>query len=224
MAKPSAETLNKRASGGYVIRLFELGAPLGGVPGCAGYAGGEFRLPIPPQSVKPESRARHFIHPLGAENAVETHGLAPQVLTISGTFGEGLFGGNDGRGWQRDLEALVYFYFTDNYRRNSVREPQIDMAWHDLYKDDHWYVAPEGVPLGAQDKGDPYRETYSLRLSCLRKFDGGAPGASPLLEKISVPAYSSATTASPAYAEYSASSGTASSADTGASVPFGVAP
>ena len=225
MAKPTSETLNKRLAGGYIIRLFELGAPVGSVPGCSGYQGGEFRLPLAPQSIKSESRARTYIHPLGPENAAEVHGLAPQVLTISGTFGEGVFGGNDGRGWQRDLEQLVYYYFTDNYRRNSLRLPQLDMAWHDLYRDDHWYVAPEGVPLGNQDSSSPYRETYNLRLSCLRKFDGGVPGASPLMQKISVANYASATTTSPAYAEYSTAATpearTAASADTGAVMPLG---
>jgi hypothetical protein len=185
MSVPGRVTQFKRDTARYLLRLFLNGSLYqGSVPGVRSFNGGEFQLPLAPQQVKLESKARSQFIPHGLGQVADEHGVTPPDISIAGTFGQGVWNGMDGREWQRELERFIRYYLEENYRRGTRREPLFSLSWHDTYRGENWYVVPEVIPYGEQDASNPYRERYSLRLKGLRPYEDWPAPYDPLAQTL----------------------------------------
>ena len=135
----------------------------------------EFEFPLSPQSLEYTDRARTGLHPYadGTTGADEQGATVPSVQ-MSGTFGEGIRGNSlgvrlDGRQWQRALEMFIGFYLETQHKAARYRTPPAVLEWHDTYKKAHLIVTPQATPRGREDAGSPYKESFQLVLTGLRR-------------------------------------------------------
>lgn len=131
---------------------------------------GEFLLPIPPQSVEYGDGVRGTTFPLSEMTTrSEVRGLDTPTINISGTMGMLERDGYDGYEWQRNLETYVRWFFQAQVTAGKNRTPIPEMEWHDVLRDEHWYVQILQTPYGRQDASTPIRESYILKMKSLRK-------------------------------------------------------
>lgn len=177
MAQATHQTQQLRAARRYWLRLTDVhGKPYPLTPELLKIAPeGVFELPLAPQSVDYPDAARTALHSLadGTMHADEQGAAVPSVQ-LTGTFGEGIRANSlgvklDGRGWQRALESVITFYFEAQRKASAKRSPPAVLEWHDTYRNLHLIVTPKATPRGREDAANPYRETYQLALTGLRR-------------------------------------------------------
>lgn len=134
-------------------------------------ASGEFKLPIPPQSITYEDAARMSIYAhTGITSRSESRGVDPPTIIIAGTFAQRTRMKLDGFEWQRALEGLFQWYFTETASAGSQRRPLPTLEFHDVSREQHWIIEPLGTPWGRQDASTPTREQFNMRFRSLRRI------------------------------------------------------
>jgi hypothetical protein len=180
MGQPTVSTITRRASRRYTFRLTDAKGSPHTPPGELGRIapGGEFELPIAPQSVEYPDRARTAQNP-DADGTIsaDEQGASPPSVNLTGTFGESTKSNSlgvklDGRQWQRAFESFITYYFETQRKAARQRTPPLRMEWHDSYRDAHLIVTPQMTPRGREDSSTPLRESYQITLTGLRKTTG----------------------------------------------------
>lgn len=187
MAQATAATKQLREARRYVLRMTDVhGKPFPMTGAAAKIApGGEFEFPMAPQSLDYPDRARVGVHATADGNAsADEQGRGVPNVMLSGTFGEGIRANSlgvklDGRGWQRGLETFIGFYLDNQLKAARTRTPPAVLEWHDTYRGAHLIVTPVATPRGREDSSNPYRESYQLQLTGLRRTNHAPKAPNP---------------------------------------------
>lgn len=173
MAVPARAHQQRMEEASYVLRITSDGAgvPVPNHPIAA--EDGLLALMLPPQSFRPTQTTRVGVMESRAGAIVDEQGTSPPTWDLSGQFrlaatriGTVILNHAE---QQRALESFIRFYLDENQRRAMNREALTRLEWHDFYADEHWIVAPLGVPLGERDAARPSIERWNLRLRGLTR-------------------------------------------------------
>lgn len=177
MAQTTPQTQQLRLARRYLLRMTTVtGKPYPMPAHLAKVApDGEFEFPFAPQSVEYPDNARTAVHLLPDNTAqADEQGAGVPSVQIAGTFGEGIRMNSlgvelDGRGWQRGFEGFIAFYFETQHKASRTRSAPARLEWHDTYRNAHLIVTPRATPRGREDAANPFRESYQLFLTGLRR-------------------------------------------------------
>lgn len=175
MARPTANHQRRLDNQAYVLRITENGKPHPVPNHPVAGADGQFILPVPPQTLRPQQAARVGILPARNWNVADEQGYSPPEYDLSGVFpltpvqirGRLL----DGYQLQRALEAFIRYYLQQNLERGRTQRPMLQLEFHDLYTERSWVVVPQIVPLGERSNQTPLVERYNLRLIAVRPLN-----------------------------------------------------